>query len=59
MKKEYSLVIKYDDKKDGCEIDEYTDEEEIVFTVNNKDIICPEEMYKIISRLDNNILGLA
>ena len=59
MKKEYSLTIKYDDIKDECDIEEHIDEEEIVFTIDNKDVICPEEMSKIILKLDNNILGLA
>ena len=59
MKKEYSLNIKCDDSEDKCEIDEHWDEEEIVFTIDDRDIICPEEMSKIILKLDNNILGLA
>jgi len=59
MKKEYNLNIKYDDAGEECEIDEYFDEEEIVFTVNDRDIICSEEMCKAILELDNNILGLA
>ena len=59
MKKEYSLNIKCDDNEDKCEIDEHWDEEEIVFTIDDRDIICPEEMSKIILELDNNILGLA
>ena len=59
MKKEYNLTIKYDDSEDKCEIDEHWDEEEIVFTIDDRDIICPEEMSKIILELDNNILGLA
>tara|TARA_R100000234_G_scaffold118730_1_gene99817 strand:+ start:319 stop:498 length:180 start_codon:yes stop_codon:yes gene_type:complete len=59
MKKEYNLNIKYDDTGDECEVDEYLDEEEIVFTIDNRDIICPDEMSKIIMKLDNNILGLA
>jgi hypothetical protein len=59
MKKEYNLNIKYDDSGDECEIDEYLDEEEIIFTIDDKDIICPEEMGKLIMKLDNNILGLA
>ena len=59
MKKEYSLNIKCDDREDKCEIDEHWDEEEIVFTIDDRDIICPEEMSKIILELDNNILGLA
>ena len=59
MKKEYNLNIKYDDTGDECEVDEYLDEEEIVFTIDDRDIICPDEMSKIIMKLDNNILGLA
>ena len=59
MKKEYNLTIKYDDRNDGCEIDEYVDEEEIVFTINDKDVRCPREMVKMLSKLDNTILGLA
>ena len=59
MKKEYNLNIKYDDTGDECEVDEYLDEEEIVFTIDDRDIIYPDEMSKIIMRLDNNILGLA
>jgi len=59
MKKEYNLNIKYDDAKEECEIDEYLDEEEIIFTIDDRDIICPEEMSKAIIELDSNILGLA
>jgi len=59
MKKEYNLNIKYDDSGEECEIDEYLDEEEIIFTIDDKDIICPEEMVKLIIELDSNILGLA
>jgi len=59
MKKEYNLNIKYDDAGEECEIDEYFDEEEIVFTVDNKDIICSEEMSRAILGLDSTILGLA
>ena len=59
MKKEYNLNIKYDDSGDNCEIDEYFDKEELIFTVDDKDIICPEEMAEMLLNLDNNILGLA
>ena len=59
MKKEYNLNIKYDDTGDECDVDEYLDEEEIVSTIDDRDIICPDEMSKIIIKLDNNILGLA
>ena len=59
MKKEYNLSIKYDDALEECEIDEYLDEEEVVFTVDDRDIICPEDMSKAILELDSNILGLA
>ena len=59
MKKEYNLNIKYDDTGEECEIDEYFDEEEIVFTVDDRDIICSEEMSRAIMKLDSNILGLA
>jgi hypothetical protein len=59
MKKQYNLSISYDDTGEECEIDEYFDEEEIVFTIDNKDIICPEEMCRLIVELDSNILGLA
>jgi hypothetical protein len=59
MKKEYSLNIKYDDAREECEIDEYFDEEEIVFKVDDRDIICSEEMSRAILELDSNILGLA
>ena len=59
MKKEYNLNIKYDDAKEECEIDEYLDEEEIIFTIDDRDIICSEEMSKAIMELDSNILGLA
>ena len=59
MKKEYNLTIKYDDNGDGCEIDEYLDEEELIFTIDDKDVLCPEEMAKMLLELDSNILGLA
>tara|TARA_R110002012_G_scaffold282181_2_gene471862 strand:- start:334 stop:513 length:180 start_codon:yes stop_codon:yes gene_type:complete len=59
MKKEYNLNIKYDDAKEECEIDEYLDEEEIIFTIDDRDIICSEEMSRAIMKLDSNILGLA
>ena len=45
MKKEYNLNIKYDDSGDNCEIDEYFDKEELIFTVDDKDIICPSGTY--------------
>jgi len=59
MKKEYILKLICDSKSDECEIKEEYNEEEIVFTIDNKDIICSDEMSKEILKLDNNILGLA
>ena len=59
MKKEYSLKLSYDDKNDICDVEEEFKEEEVVFTINNKDVICPSEMSRILLRLDNTILGLA
>jgi type II secretory pathway component PulC len=59
MKKEYSLKLSYDDKDDVCDVTEEFKEEEVVFTINNKDVICPNEMSRILLRLDNTILGLA
>ena len=59
MKKEYTLKLTYNDEDDRCDIQEDFKEEEVVFTINNKDVICPDEMSKILLRLDNTILGLA
>ena len=59
MKKEYNLNIKYDDDSDKCEVDEYFDEEEIIFTINDKDVICPKDMSEMLIKLDSNILGLS
>ena len=59
MKKEYTLKVNYDDKDDRCEVEEGFNEEEVVFNVDGKDIICPDAMSKCILELDNNILGLA
>ena len=59
MKKEYNLTIKYNDGYDECEIDEHIDEEEIIFTVDDKDIKCPKAMVEMLSRLDSTILGLS
>tara|TARA_R110000824_G_scaffold67043_1_gene173687 strand:- start:639 stop:818 length:180 start_codon:yes stop_codon:yes gene_type:complete len=59
MKKEYSVNITYEDSDDRCEIEESTGEEEIVFTIDNKDIICSREMSDMIIELDSYILGLA
>ena len=56
MKKEYTLKVNYDDKNDRCEIEEGFNEEEIVFNVDGKDIICPDAMSRCILELDNNIL---
>ena len=59
MKKEYTIRFKTDETDDICEMEEYMDEEELIFTIDNKDVICPQEMSEMISKLDNNILGLA
>ena len=59
MKKEYVLKLTCDDRDDICEVDEDFKEEEVVFTINDKDVICPNEMSRIILSLDNTILGLA
>ena len=59
MKKEYTIRFKTDETDDICEMEEYMDEEELIFTIDNKDVICPQEMCEMLSKLDNNILGLA
>ena len=59
MKKEHAFKLSYDDKDDTCDVIEELDEEEVVFTINNKDIICSSEMSREILKLDSNILGIA
>ena len=59
MKKEYTLKLTCNDEDDRCDIEEDFKEEEVIFTINNKDIICSSEMSREILKLDNNILGIA
>ena len=59
MKKEYILKLTYDSKSGKCDVKEEFNEEEVVFTIDNKDVICSSEMSKEILKLDNNILGIA